>query len=212
MHPVVVSIQVGRPQVIAGDEPWITSFFKGAVAGAIRLETSNLDGDEQADLTVHGGPDKAVCVYSADHFPEWRRMLGEGAFGAGAFGENFTVSGMDEQSVFVGDVYAVGTALVQVSQPRSPCWKLAARWNRLDLPRLVLKSGRTGWYFRVLQPGLVTSGQDLSLSERPCPDWSIARVNEVSYATGRHKDAGARRALAACAPLARPWREWLLRG
>jgi MOSC domain-containing protein YiiM len=166
----------------------------------------------RADLAVHGGPDKAVCVYSADHFPEWSRVLAESDVGAGAFGENFSVSHMDEDSVCVGDVYAIGTAVVQVSQPRSPCWKLAARWNRPDLPRLVLKSGRTGWYFRVLQRGVVTTGEELSLSNRPCGEWSIARVNQVSYATGRHKDAAARRALAACAPLARNWRAWLVRG
>ena len=210
--PVVVSIQVGRPRVMAGEEPWATSFFKSAVTGPLSVETDNLAGDEQADLTVHGGPDKAVCVYSADHFPEWSRVLREGDLGAGAFGENFSVSHMDETSVCVGDVYAVGTSLVQVSQPRSPCWKLAARWNRPDLPRLVLQSGRTGWYFRVLQRGVVSAGEELSLSDRPCGEWSIARVNDVSYATGRHKDAAARRALAACAPLALTWRTWLLRG
>jgi MOSC domain-containing protein YiiM len=210
--PAVVSIQVGRPRTVAGEEPWVTSFFKTPVTGPLGLETNNLDGDEQADLRVHGGPDKAVCVYSANHFPEWRRILSESDFGAGAFGENFSVSHMDEDSVCVGDVYAIGTAVVQVSQPRSPCWKLAARWNRADLPRLVLKSGRTGWYFRVLQRGLVTRGDELSLSDRPCGEWSIARVNEVSYATGRHKDATARRALSACAPLARVWRQSLLRG
>jgi MOSC domain-containing protein YiiM len=150
-------------------------------------------------------------VYSGDHFPEWRRLLEEPEFAAGGFGENFTVSGIDENSVALGDIYAVGTSLVEVSQPRSPCWKLAARWNRLDLPRLVLKSGRTGWYFRVLQPGVVAAGQELSLVERPCAEWTIARVNEVSYATGRHKDPAARRALAACSALAAPWRAWLLR-
>ena len=146
--PVVVSIHVGRPRVMAGEEPWVTSFFKSAVTGPLSLETDNLAGDEQADLSVHGGPDKAVCVYCADHFPEWSRVLRERDLGAGAFGENFSVSHMDETSVCVGDVYAVGTSLVQVSQPRSPCWKLAARWNRHDLPRLVLQSGRTGWDFR----------------------------------------------------------------
>jgi MOSC domain-containing protein YiiM len=153
-----------------------------------------------------------VCVYSGDHLGDWGRLLGESRFDAGAFGENFTVTGADEASVFVGDIYTIGTARVQVSQPRSPCWKLAARWSRPDLPRLVLKSGRTGWYFRVLEPGIVASGEELTLAERPCPEWSIARVNDVSYATGRHKDAAARRALAACAPLARTWRAWLLRG
>ena len=181
------------------------------MTGPLSVETDNLAGDEQADLTVHGGPDKAVCVYSADHFPEWSRVLREGDLGAGAFGENFSVSHMDETSVCVGDVYAVGTSLVQVSQPRSPCWKLAARWNRPDLPRLVLQSGRTGWYFRVLQRGVVSAGEELSLSDRPCGEWSIAP------STTSHTPPGATRTLR----LAARWRpalpspsrggRWLLR-
>jgi MOSC domain-containing protein YiiM len=210
--PLLVSIQVGRPQVIADGEPWETSFFKTRVTGPIRLRTGNLDGDEQADLRVHGGPDKAVCVYSADHYPEWARVLGWDASPAAAFGENFTVSGLDEHSVSIGDVYAIGTALVQVSQPRGPCWKLARRWDRPDLTALVLKSGLTGWYFRVREPGVVAAGDAFSLAERSCPEWSVARVNDVFYATGRRRDPAARRALAGCAALTATWRASLLRG
>lgn len=211
MSGVLVSIQVGRPQVIPGAEPWVTSIFKVPVAGPIRLDTCNLEGDEQADLSVHGGPDKAICVYSVDHFAAWSSALGAGEFGPGAFGENFSVRGMAEDTVFLGDVYEVGTSTVQVSQPRSPCWKLGKRWGRLDMPRLVLRSGRTGWYFRVLKPGHVAANDRLSLMDRPCAEWSIVRVNQVFYPPKTGKDPAARRALADCAALSESWRAALLR-
>ena len=207
---MLVSIRVGHPRVIDGDDPWVTSFFKTQVDGTVAVGTNNIEGDEQADLSVHGGPDKAICVYSADHFAGWSRLLGSDC-GPGAFGENFSVSGMTENTVCLGDVYRIGTAVVQVSQPRGPCWKLGRRWGRLDLPRLVLKSGRTGWYFRVLTPGAVSAGQELTLVERPCPSWSIARVNDVFYAPEGRRDPEARRALAECAPLAATWRDALTR-
>jgi MOSC domain-containing protein YiiM len=211
MSGVLASIQVGRPRVITERDPWVTSFFKVPVTGRVRLNTNNLDGDEQADLSVHGGPDKAICVYSADHFSAWSTTLHSANCGPGSFGENFSVSGLTEHTVFLGDVYQVGTSMVQVSQPRGPCWKLARRWRRMDLPRLVLKTGRTGWYFRVLQPGYVSTEQRLSLVDRPCAQWSIARVNEFSYAPVTLRDRAARRALADCAVLADTWRATLLR-
>ena len=211
MSGVLVSIQIGRPRTITGHEPWVTSFFKVPVTGPIRVDTNNLDGDEQADLSVHCGPDKAICVYSADHFAAWSSTVGLRDCGPGAFGENFSVRGLTEQTLFLGDVYEVGTSILEVSQPRGPCWKLARRWRRLDLPRLVLKSGRTGWYFRVLKPGCVSAEQRLSLVDRPCAQWSIGRVNEVSYAPAAQRDPAARRALADCAPLADIWRASLLR-
>lgn len=207
---VLVSIRVGRPTLITGSDPWVTSFFKTEVHGAVTVRTNNIDGDEQADLSVHGGPDKAICVYSADHFAAWSKILGPDC-GPGAFGENFSVTGLTENTVCLGDVYEVGTVVVQVSQPRGPCWKLGRRWGQLDLPRLVLESGRTGWYFRVLTPGTVSPGQTLTRLERPCASWSVARVNEVFYAPKARRSIEARRALAECTPLAESWRRSLLR-
>jgi MOSC domain-containing protein YiiM len=197
--------------VIEDGEAWLSSIFKSPVSGRIQLASTNLDGDEQADLSVHGGPDKAVCVYSADHFADWRTVLAARELGPGAFGENFSVTGMSEQTVSIGDVFEVGTAVVQVSQPRGPCWKLGRRWGRLDLPRLVLRSGRTGWYFRVLSPGQVAADDPLVLTERQHADWSIARVNEIFYARDSERDPVARRALARCAALSESWRTALLR-
>jgi MOSC domain-containing protein YiiM len=203
----LVSIQVGRPSSRPHpDGPWLSSIYKRTVNGPVRLDPLNLEGDEQADLNVHGGPDKAVCVYSADHFAYWQAVLGRPDLGAGAFGENFTVSGLDETTVCLGDVFAVGTVLVEVSQPRGPCWKLGRKWDRLDLPKLVLKAGKTGWYFRVKQPGKVAAGEDIRLVDRPYAPWTIVEVNRVAYATTSREMLAARRELASCPALAESWR------
>ena len=204
--PTLLSIQVGRPSSRPHpDGPWLSAIYKHPVKAPVRLDPLNLDGDEQADLNVHGGRDKAVCVYSADHFAYWQVALGRPDLGAGAFGENFTVSGLDEATVCLGDVFAVGTVLVEVSQPRGPCWKLGRKWDRLDLPKLVLKAGKTGWYFRVRQPGQVAAGEEVRLVERPYPQWTIVEVNRVGYSKTKEM-AAARRDLASCPALADSWR------
>jgi len=205
----LVSIQVGHPRRVEGDQPWVTAFFKSPVVGPVQLDVPNLQGDSQADLEVHGGPDKAVCVYSTDHVAAWCSELGLARCEPGAFGENFSVAGQTETAVCIGDVYEVGTAVVQVSQPRGPCWKLGRRWNRPDFPRLVLSTGRTGWYLRVVGPGSVCAGDSLQLVDRPYPEWTIQRANDVAYAPADERDAMAVRALAACPALSVAWREWL---
>jgi MOSC domain-containing protein YiiM len=207
MLPTLVSIQVGRPRVLDHEDPWTSSIFKHPIDGPIDLGELNLAGDEQADLRVHGGPDKAVCVYSADHAGAWRREPGLEGWGPGAAGENFTVSGQTEVVVAIGDTFEVGDAVVQVSQPRGPCWKFGRKWNMPDLPRRVLRSGRTGWYLRVLSPGRVAPGQDLVLRERLHPEWTIARTNTVMY--DRRTDRLIVRQLAECPSLAESWREAL---
>ena len=203
----LLSIQVGRPASHEHpDGQWRSAIYKHTVDTPVRLDLLNLEGDEQADLNVHGGRDKAVCVYSADHFAYWQEALGRPDLGAGAFGENFTVSGLDEKTACLGDIFAVGTVLVEVSQPRGPCWKLGRKWDRLDLPKLVLKAGKTGWYFRVKQPGRVAAGEDIRLVERPYAQWTIVEVNRVAYAKKTREMAAARRELASCAALAESWR------
>lgn len=198
------SVRVGEPQHFLEPEPWTTAFYKEAVVGAVSLSRLNLAGDRQADLSVHGGTDKAVCVYSNEHYADWKRELGEDGCGPGWFGENFTVEGLSEITACIGDVYSIGTAVVEVSQPRGPCWKLARRWNRLDLPRRVVRSNRTGWYFRVVDEGEVAAGQDLLPVRRPYPKWSIARVNRLMYL--KSESADDRRELASCPALAESWR------
>ncbi len=204
----LVAVRVGRPRMVDDSPPWRTAFFKDAITGPVRLSFTNLEGDRQADLRVHGGVDKAVCVYSGDHYPVWRAELGRPDMMAGAFGENFTVSGQTEADVCLGDRYEIGGAVVEVSQPRGPCVKLARRWDRPDLPKLVVASGRSGWYLRVLQEGLVEAGARLQLHDRPFPQWTIARVNDVTYGLGATTGQD-RAALVSCAALARGWQRAL---
>jgi MOSC domain-containing protein YiiM len=181
----LLSIQVGQPKrygtVGAKDpmhKPWTTSFFKAPVSGPVWLGQTNLAGDAQADLRVHGGPDKAVNAYAAEHYAYWQQTLGRPDFTHGAFGENFTVEGMNEETVCLGDVYQIGEAIVEVSQPRGPCWKIARRWQLKNLTAQVAQTGYTGWYFRVLREGQVQAGDDIRLLKRPHPEWSIARANQ----------------------------------
>ena len=166
----IVGVQVGLPKD-HGD--WRTAFFKEPVRGEVVLHRLGLEGDGQADRRVHGGPDKAVLVYSADHYEAWREELAQPDLPFGAFAENLTVQGLDETSVCVGDIFRVGDALVQVSQPRGPCWKIGRRWGRPDLVIRVARSGRTGWYLRVIEPWRLEVGSDMRLVSRPFPEWVV---------------------------------------
>jgi hypothetical protein len=138
----LVSLQLGRPRESVShlkdgnDAKWVSSIWRTPVNERLHLGRTDLAGNAQADLKNHGGPDKAVCCYSAEHYPDWRDLLelSEEEFGYGAFGENFTVTELTENAVCLGDIYALGTATVQVSQPRMPCWKVGRRWERPDLP------------------------------------------------------------------------------
>ena len=183
MTPRLSSLNVGAPAHFTTAEPWSSGIYKSPVQGQIPLSSVNLAGDGQADLAVHGGPDKAVCVYSMDHYPFWRREL-ESRMRSGWFGENFSIEGQTETQVAIGDTYEIGTAVVQISQPRSPCWKLGRRWKRPDMPKLVVQSGRTGWYLRVIETGHVESGDLLTLVERPYPHLTVDAVNAAEYSKG----------------------------
>ncbi|WP_144970120.1 MOSC domain-containing protein [Bremerella volcania] len=196
------------------DKTWETGFFKKPVSISVRLNRLGFEGDGVADTVHHGGVDKAVLCYSAEHYPVWRnefqRMeavserLSIEDFGNGAFGENLTVSGLSEENVCLGDVYEVGSAKVQVSQPRQPCWKLGRRWRLKQLTALAVSTGRMGWYVRVIEEGAVSAGQEMKLIERPLPDWPIARLNELFYHDRSNlKDA---QAMADCVVLAESWR------
>jgi MOSC domain-containing protein YiiM len=202
----LISLNIGRPANHAEGEPWTSGIYKSPVTGRIHLAEDNLAGDGQADLKVHGGPDKAVCVYSADHYPFWREQLGISGCGPSWFGENFSIEGQTETDVAIGDTYRIGTAVVQISQPRAPCWKLGRRWGRLDMPKLVLQSGRTGWYLRVIETGEVGEGDPLTLVERLFPRWTIDAVNAAAYSRGGKVDVDAARELANCPALAEAWR------
>ncbi|WP_022971549.1 MOSC domain-containing protein [Xanthomonas maliensis] len=157
---------------------------KRCVDGPVRIERDGLVGDEQGDRRVHGGPDKAIHHYPRDHYAAWRDELGAHPLldTVSAFGENLSSLGLTEAEVCLGDRYALGTAQVEVSQLRQPCWKLSDRFGVRSLARRVQESGRTGWYYRVLAPGQVAAGDDLRLLERPYPQWPLARLQQVLYA------------------------------
>lgn len=183
----VVSIQIGevRPLVVPSSggrgDRWVDSgIAKERQKGPVRCETHGLVGDHQADLQVHGGVDKAVLAYSEDHFPHWAEAWGR-PVAPGAFGENLTLRGVKETNVCIGDRFRLGGCLLEVSQPRQPCYKLAAYQRRPELVRMVIATGYSGWYFRVVEPGPVEAGESLELRERPWPQWSIAQANSVLY-------------------------------
>jgi MOSC domain-containing protein YiiM len=184
----VLTVQVGMPARRDADtDPWFTGIFKSRVEGPVALNKRNLAGDAQADLRVHGGPNKAVMAYSAENYPLWRAELRftQEQLPFGAFGENLTITGLNEQTVCIGDVHQIGTATLQVSQPRSPCWKLARKWTMPDLPKRVVLTKRSGWYYRVLEEGALQAGDKVRLIERIHPDWPIRRITDVTYNIAR---------------------------
>lgn len=191
------------------DQTWTTGFFKEPTTRSIWLGKLNLDGDGQADLENHGGPEKAVNVYPIEHYPYWEQTVELRNLRPGAFGENFTIQGLLESDVCIGDLFEIGDALVQVSQPRQPCWKLARRWQIKDLALRVQETGRTGWYFRVIREGHVQAGNRLVLIERQHPNWTVFSANEVMHR--RTQDRQAAQDLADCADLSSRWRTKLKR-
>lgn len=211
----LLSIQVGMPanygRADATDphnRPWRTGYFKTPVAEKVFVGQSGIAGDGQADLENHGGIDKAVLAYSAEHYPLWREELHIAEMPPGGFGENLTIAGLDEASVCVGDVWQCGPVVFEVSQPRQPCWKTSRRWRIDDLSRRVIASGRSGWYLRVLTEGEIEAGIEIVLVKRVHPQWTVARANEVLY--HRKDDLAAAEELANLPELALSWREIFL--
>jgi len=210
----IFSIQVGLPKTINTDEttdstyrPWTTGFFKLPVDGRVWLGRDNLDGDGQADLHNHGGEDKAVNAYPHEHYAFWTERLGLENLNTGAFGENFTLSGLIESDVCIGDIFEIGDARIQISQPRQPCWKLSRRWHVRDLALQVQNTGHTGWYFRVLHEGFVEAGMSLRLTERPHPQWTVTLANDIMH--HHTSDFEAARSLMDCRSLASRWKTTL---
>jgi MOSC domain-containing protein YiiM len=176
----IVSVQVGQPAPLRWrDRTLETAIVKCEVAGSVALGEAGLEGDGQADVSAHGGRDKAICAYPVEHVSDWEQRLGV-SLPPGAFGENLTLSGLVEEAVHIGDVFEVGTGILQVSQPRGPCFKLAARWGHRELPGLMARAGRSGYYFRVLRTGQLEAGHALRLIERHS-SVSVAEVMRVTY-------------------------------
>ncbi|MFC5648475.1 MOSC domain-containing protein [Paenibacillus solisilvae] len=181
-----------------------TGIFKTSSGKPLRLTRTGLVGDQQADTVNHGGPDKAVCVYSADHFAYWEEQWSK-PVEAGAFGENFTISGLTEENIHIGDIIRIGEAVVQVSQPRQPCFKLGVKHQIPELSLQVQQSGYTGYYFRVLQEGIVQEGDELIVEKRHEKGISIAEANVLMY-ENKEDRAGISRLLSV-QELADSWQE-----
>ncbi len=209
MSARVASIQVGRSRPMRTHAKVVDSAFrKTPVDGSLALCALGLDGDEQADQRYHGGPDKAVCAYPGEHYRYWGERL-ERDMPPASFGENFTTAGLLEDEVEVGATYSVGAAVVQVSQPRAPCFKLAGRHDVKQLALWVKQTGRTGFYFRVLEEGRVAPGDTLTPLSRPAVCITIAELNRVTYEDRRDVDRLAR--AAAAEGLEEGWRRQLER-
>ena len=178
----VLELRVGRAAPL-GTAGALSAIDKQPIAGPRAVDILGLNGDEQADSKHHGGPHKAVHAYAISHMPAWTQELPERAahFRPGAFGENLVLDGATEADVCLGDRWRVGTSLLEVSQGRQPCWKLNLRFDVPDMARRVQDTGRSGWYFRVIEPGIVAAGDRGTLIARPNPDWSLARVSHLLY-------------------------------
>jgi MOSC domain-containing protein YiiM len=202
-----------RPLVLAGraaplgDDGRLSAIDKQPTLSPWRVSPTGLGGDTQADLKHHGGPEKALHQYPFEHYTAWADEIGNIPVlqSSGAFGENLSTTGWTEAGVCVGDVVRFGSALLQVSQGRQPCWKLNVRFNQPDMALRVQSSGRAGWYYRVLEAGVAETGDFLRLVDRPCPDWTLERLTRLLY-----RDTGDREGLAGMAALpelAQSWRE-----
>jgi MOSC domain-containing protein YiiM len=182
----VISVNVGRPKIVVSSEkPVSTAIFKESVAGRVAVRRLNLDGDRQADLSVHGGPSKAVYAYPSEHYEYWKQELPEMELAWGMFGENLTTSGLMDSDLNIGDKFYAGTALIMVTEPRMPCYKLGIRFGRSDIIKRFLASGRTGFYFAVLEEGDVAAEDRIELVER---DRHAVRVSDITRLYVHDKD------------------------
>ena len=203
----VLSINVGLPRDVEWRGQIVqTSIFKEPVPDPVKVRRLNLDGDQQSDLTVHGGPEKAVYVYPSEHYVFWRQELPGFALPWGAFGENFTTAGLDEESVHIGDRFRIGSAELVVTQPRMPCYKLGIRFGRPDMVKRFLKSGRTGFYLAVAGEGEVSAGDVISLLE---PHPAAITISDVVSLYGSDADnQELLRRVSGLAALPEDWRDY----
>ena len=204
----IISLNVGKPRlVIRNDEPVSTGIFKEPVAHRVMMRTLNLDGDRQADLSVHGGPYKAVYVYPSEHYDFWKHELPDMDLPWGIFGENFTTTGLLETEVNIGDKFRIGNAEVMVTQPRMPCYKLGIRFGRADIIKRFLLSERTGFYLSVLKEGEVGVGDELELLKANAAGVKVVDVTRL-YSTDKDNVDLLRRVLTV-EELPESWREYL---
>lgn len=204
MEGTILSLNAGEIDVIDWQGKEVsTAINKQPVDGKVYLSKLNLEGDIQADTINHGGPDKAVCVYPHDHYPFWEKNLGI-SLAIPSFGENLTVSGMTEKEVCIGDIFELGDALVQVSQPRRPCYKVAAKLNQPLMVKYIQDTGFSGYYMRVLKEGQVNTGDKLVLKVKHQDGITVDFVNQMTF-LDKENIEGIQR-LVALEDLAEGWR------
>ncbi|MFD1872716.1 MOSC domain-containing protein [Hymenobacter bucti] len=204
----LLSLNAALPQDVAWQGHTVrTSIFKQPVAGPVQLHAEHLAGDGQADLRVHGGPDKAVYAYPHEHHAYWQQFLPAAQLGAGAFGENLTTTGLLETQVRVGDCFQIGTAVLMAVQPRRPCLKLGIRWQRPSLVREFEQAQRPGIYFRVVQEGFLQAGDAIALVEASA--CAVTIHDMVQMLAPGYPDLAKVRALLALPTLSPSWRERL---
>ncbi|NEX77965.1 MOSC domain-containing protein [Bacillus thermocopriae] len=215
MDFLLKKVFVGQPKTVGTkdavhpmDREWTSAIFKEPVKGPVWVGKTGLAGDGQFDLQHHGGPEKAVFAYSVENYTYWQKELGKLEIGPGGMGENFLMENVTEDMISIGDTFQIGEAVVQVSQPRQPCWKPARRFKIKTFALLIQNTGRTGWYFRVLEEGQVKEEQTFKLVERPCPQWTIQKCNQILHA--KNPDFEEMRKLAHCEFLAPGMRETLV--
>ena len=204
----LLSVNVGLPREVEWNARTIrTSIFKAPVPGRVRVRKLNLDGDEQSDLTVHGGVDKAVYVYPSEHYTFWRNELSNVELNWGAFGENFTTKGaLDDKAVHIGDRFRIGTAEFVVTQPRMPCFKLRIRFGRADIIKRFLHSGRNGFYFAVAKEGQIAAGDSIKLLARDENGITVAEI--VNLYTADAKNQALLHRVSELPALPGSWREY----
>jgi MOSC domain-containing protein YiiM len=206
----IISVNVGLPRlVLRNEEPVSTGIFKEPVDGRVRVKTLNLDGDRQADLSVHGGPQKAVYLYPSEHYEFWKHELPDMSLPWGMFGENLTTTGLFETDVHIGDRFRVGSAELMVTQPRMPCYKLGIRFGRADIIKRFLVSERTGFYFSVLKEGELGAGDEVEQLERNVSGVRVVDITRL-YSTEKENVELMRRAIDTEA-LPDSWREYFLK-
>jgi MOSC domain-containing protein YiiM len=210
----IVSVRVGRVRELSRpawdhheERSWHSAFGKDEVAGPVRVASLGLEGDEQADRAVHGGPEMAVLAYAANHYRLWREVPGLESMGPGGFAENLTVETFDELGVCIGDVFEAGEVTLQVSSPRGPCAGISRWWNEPSMVKRATESARVGWYHRVLKEGVLERGDSYRLADRPRPALSVARVFRLRI--GLEHDPAALRTLIDCPELSPEWRRHL---
>jgi MOSC domain-containing protein YiiM len=203
----IVSLNVSLPRLVEyNGEPVATGIFKEPLTGPVMLRTLNLDGDRQADLTVHGGVSKAVYAYPSEHYEFWKSELPEMKLPYGMFGENFTTQGLFEDDINVGDRFRAGEAELMATEPRLPCYKLGIKFDRPDILRRFLKSRRTGFYFAVVKEGTVEAGNEIELLSRDPNNVTIADITRL-YAFEK-ADFDTMRRAEKLAALSESWREY----